>query len=497
MGRNRTDPALASTPRTYSTYVPFPRQAVFHHIPPWGPKLFKGAIGGVDGGKTTACEQELIELCNRFPGGQSVAIRFRMEGEGEITLLQDLKRLLLPGGFAEWRDGFFVFPNRHHLYIMHGSDYEKLGSLEICAAYVQEAHETGLRLFQTLSARLRHPAGVVDGQPYYRLLFDARGVTEHHWINTEFIKKGWNVDDGEAARARVENPNYAYIRFQTKDNRGRGAWYENELRREHQNDPLWCKVYIDGEIGFDVEGQPVFGDSYDPTVHISPETLEPDDSLPILRSWDYGYRAPGVTWSQYTRAGRFVVLRELAPRNLTTEALIEQAAALQHAEFRGRSGSGYLDFCDRAGDSVESVSTERDIELVERAFNTYCTFRYANREYGLGILRRLMLLTTKVNGVLVPRFSVDPSCATVRSALGGAYHYPDKTQASLSQGPIKGGPYAAVVDTLRYAAQEVVEEDLASQGAMGTPPSDSPRTRRLRSDPEFHPLEKEVFFDIG
>ena len=89
-----------TVPGPYTTYVPKPRQRLFHSIRPLGPKLIKGAVGGLGGGKSTCCEQELVELCLRQPGGNSVAVRKSISNRAELSVLKDLRDMLLPGGHA-------------------------------------------------------------------------------------------------------------------------------------------------------------------------------------------------------------------------------------------------------------------------------------------------------------------------------------------------------------------------------------------------------------
>lgn len=439
----------------YETYLPKPRQALFHSIPAVGSKMIKGAIGGLGGGKTTCCEQELIELCLRMPGGISVAIRKSISGRAELSVLADLKRMLVPGGHAKWvaSENHFRFANGHQLFVLPADDWERMGSAELCAFYIQEAQEISYSFFSALSARLRHKAAYINDRPYWRGLFDARGIKRSHWINKEFVEKAWNVDTPQSERAGAVNPNFVYQKFKSEDNDSLPPGYVDELRREHAGDIPWLKVFIEGEIGFDIEGRPVYGDAFDSTVHVAP--IAEDPTLPILRGWDFGYRAPGVVFSQYTRSGRLLVLRELVPINLSTDSLIDRVVALQAAEFPRRNAGSYLDFGDDQGREVQSSSEYFDIEKIEERLETQVNTRKGAIEIGLNVVRKLMLSSTKSQGRIVSRFAVDPSCETLIDALGGAYFYPEDKP---DKPPIKGGSYVAVSDGLRYTAQLVVEE---------------------------------------
>lgn len=443
------------------SYVPNLRQEVFHHVPPWGPRMIKGYIGALGGGKSTACEQEIIELCMRMPNGLTVATR-KSKKRAALALVLDFRKLL--DGVAEWKAGdeIFEFPNGHVMAVTPSDDFERFGSLELCAFFIQEAHElTDGRVFDALCSRLRNPAGYIDNRPYYRGYLDARGITSSHWINKKFIEVAWDYDSGPEKREKAHQPDFVYLRSRTEDNRENlRPGYIEELRKQHENDLNWIKVFLEGEVGFDVVGQAVFGDSWDPARHVA--EIPEDPSLPILRGWDFGYRAPAVLWTQYTRSGRLLVLRELCPRNLSTEELIQQAVSLQKSAWPARPNHTFRDYGDIAGEQINS-SSFRDIELVEAALSTTVETRKARIEDGLNVLRKLMRDSVKVGPSLASRFAVDESCTTTIEALSGAYYYPDE---NMQQGPKKGLGYDAPPDCLRYIAQLVVEEGYQPMSAV-------------------------------
>jgi hypothetical protein len=194
--------------------------------------------------------------------------------------------------------------------------------------------------------------------------------------------------------------------------------------------------------------------------------ISEDPSLRIMRGWDFGYRAPAVVWSQWTRSGRLLVLSELCPKNLSTDSLIDLAQAHQANLFPRRASQFYIDYADHQGIEVQSTSSLKDLEILEERLGTEVYTRKGNIEYGLNVLRNLMLKQVKHQGSLVPRFAVDKSCETLIAALKGSYSYPEDR---LNAPPLKGGSYVGVCDALRYVAQLVVEEDLTeTYGGYGS-----------------------------
>ncbi len=433
----------------YKTYEPNPRQSQFHAIKPWNARLIKGAIGGLGGGKTTACEQEQALVCLKTPGAKSIAVRKSMN-RSDTSLIEDYRTMLQ--GVATWvpSKSWFQFHNDHKLLVTPADAWDRFGSTQFVSFYIQEAQEVDFKIFDTLTQRLRDPRGVVNGIPWFRGYFDARGVKREHWIYKEFVKQGWNADDGEDARKLVANPDYAWLKFTTYDNEKHLVpGYIKSQVEGHKNNVPWIKMLIEGEFGFDIEGRPVFA-VYRPELHDA--EIVPDRTLPILRGWDFGYNRPAVVWCQYTRDGRLLVLREYCPVGISLQNLCQEVVALQRDWFPDFHTSQYKDYGDIAGDQAQATGPEQ-IEFVENYFQTVVENPGKLRvQVGLDTMRNLMTTLTKSG---MPRFAVDYSCERLREALGGAYYY--KTDVT-DERPVKGEGYDDVVDAVRYIATSIVED---------------------------------------
>jgi len=439
--------------KTFETYVPTPRQKIFHEVAPYNPKLIKAAIGGLTGGKTTACEQEQSYICQRTPGGKSIALR-QVLSDSEMTLIDDYKRLL--AGHAKWSasKSRFTYDNGHKLIVTPANRWDRFGSAELVSFYIQEAQEVDWKIFDALTQRLRGNDGIVDGIPFFRGYFDARGVKKTHWIYKDFVCKAWNVDHPERMRNQAgKNPDWVYVKFTSYDNPHATPGYVDGLVRDHASNIPWKKMMIEGEFGFDIEGRPVF-ECYDPDFHNA--TIVDDPSLPILRGVDFGYNHPAVVWCQYTRDGRLLVLREFCPESMARHELVREVEALQRSWWPNRHESSYRDFGDIAGEQQNSTGVN-DIEFWENHFSTSIESRKARISEGLNVIRKLMTSTKKIGGAIVPLFQVDPECERLCEALGGAYYYEiDKKEDR--EVPVGKG-YRDVADALRYVAQLVAEED--------------------------------------
>lgn len=449
--------------KVWESYVPNARQKQFHEIRPFNPKLIKGAIGGLGGGKTTCCEQEQAWICQKTPYGKSVAMRSTMN-RSDLTLIDDYMRIL--AGHAKWvaSKNWFRFDNEHKLIVTPADDWDRWGSLELVSFYIMEAQEVEYTVFDALSQRLRGKEALIGGVPLWRGYFDARGVKKRHWIYERFVKKAWDIDTPPSQRDTPgKNPDFAYVHFRTYDNLEHlpVGYVEGQLR-DHQGNIPWQKMMIEGEFGFDIEGRAVF-ECYDPDIHCA--EIYPDPTLPILRGWDFGYNHPAVVWCQYTRDGRLLVLNEFCPETLARHDLVREVLAIQEAEWPDRHPALYRDFGDIAGEQ-ENTTGLTDIEYVENALQTSIESRKARISDGLNALRKLMTSIKKMgDGRSVPLFQVDPKCERLCEALGGAYYY-ETDKKNDEERPVGKG-YRDVVDALRYIAHLVVEEEPGVSSSYG------------------------------
>lgn len=446
--------------KVWETYKPNAKQEIFHAIEPWPITLADGRkadalvklfAGGLGAGKSTACEQEQAMVCLRTPGGKSIAVRQSME-RSDSSLIEDYRKIL--AGHARWVPSkhWFQFDNGHLLMVMPSDKFDRYGSVEIVSFYMQEAQEMKYQIFDALEQRLRHPAGVIDGMSFYRGYLCARGVKKDHWIYKEIVERGWDASTPKDKRYRVEAPQRVYVKGQTIDNTMYLApGYRERLLLGHEKDRRWQLMFLEGEFGFDLEGRPVF-EEFDVEEHVA--EVEPDRSLPIFRGIDFGYRRPAVVWCQLMREGRFVVLHELCPQEVSRYDLVKMVESEQQAHFPDYGPMHYRDFGDIAGENENSAGVT-DIEYWESHFQTGVEFRKARIKDGLEVMRNLMNRQGRYQGKRTPMFLVNKSCEKLITALSGGYYYDfDK----LNDEPVKGNGYDDVVDAVRYVCQLVAEE---------------------------------------
>lgn len=451
----RTRARAYAGPDLFESYKPNGRQALFHRVTRWPKfnKLIKGAIGGLGGGKSYCCQQELIEMAMKTPEGKSVAMRESLP-KAEGTLVDEIQKI--GGALLQWSPTKFshYLPNGHQILYLPADKWDRLGSEQFVVGYIQETQEVDYRIWSVLSERLRHPKGIVDGIPYYRLLFDSRPVGSKHWIKEQFIDYAWNVEDGPKLRPHAKKPFYAYCKFQSWDNKEHlRENYIEELMEEHKNEPGWIQMMIYGEIGYSLEGVPVYAETYRPEVHDA--EIQEDPRLPILRFWDFGFRSPAILWAQWTRDGRLLILREFCPKKIERDRFVDEVIARQEIEFPDRDPSQYRDFGDIAGQQITWAGIT-DIEYIEGRLGTVFEGLVKDSvEDGINCVRYLMRKPAPYERQFRTCFMVDTSCVTLREALRGHYFYPEKGH---HKPPQKGNGYDDVADALRFGAQSLVAE---------------------------------------
>jgi hypothetical protein len=136
--------------------------------------------GPADTGKSRACLAKL-DLCAvkyaRMRGGIFRKTRVALTQTAMVTYEE--KVLPQPSGVRfHHEEQEYRYPNGSVLIVAGLDDPEKIKSLELDVAYVQEATELDLGDWEMLRSRLRH-----DVMPYHQLLGDCNPGDPGHWLN--------------------------------------------------------------------------------------------------------------------------------------------------------------------------------------------------------------------------------------------------------------------------------------------------------------------------
>lgn len=217
-------------------------------------------------------------------------------------------------------------------------------------------------------------------------------------------------------------------------------WKEAQKKGLAQND--WNREY---EIDFaSFSGKPVFLHDYDDGRMWVP--FSPSAKYPLIRSWDFGYHHPAVSWCQFIDGAQFVVLESDMGNDIDFRIYARHIIHMSNLYFPNRE---FIDCCDRAGSFVNSTG-DPEVKILVSEFGIIPRYKYFIVDYTLGLVRDLMNGTYKGQ----PRFILNSSASNsiVRDALRGGYHYREPVEGRPEkEDPEQEGYYENAIDPIRYA----------------------------------------------
>lgn len=204
-------------------------------------------------------------------------------------------------------------------------------------------------------------------------------------------------------------------------------------------------------------GKPVFLNDYDPATMFVKCPVSP--KVPIIRSWDFGYHHPAVSWSQFVDGVQLVVLQSDMGNDIDFRLYVRHVLHLGALYFPNRE---YADCCDRAGD-FDRPTGDSEVKILRSEFGIYPVYKYFKVEYTIEEMRKLMHLTHRKQ----PCFLVNdtPSNQLLHDALRGGYHYAEASQnRPEKETPFQDHFYENIVDPVRYTVGNFLGRNPAWSG---------------------------------
>ncbi len=285
-------------------------------------------------------------------------------------------------------------------------DINKLLSLELTGAFINEAREVPKAILDALTGRVGRYPPMADGGPTWSgVLLDSMSPDTDHWLHRlaeEDTPDGWKfysqpAGDGPDAENRGHLPlNY----------------YDRLVAGKSEE---WIRVYIKGEYGYDTDNKPVYPE-YKDSVHCAEEPLEPIKGLPILIGTDFGL-TPASVMSQRTATGQWRFIAELVS---------EDMGAVRHAEhLSAMLDEWFPDFQFRGwGDPAGGQRSQVDERTALQIMSEYTDIDFKSAPTNEFLLRRESVagaLNRMIDGK--PGFLISPACKVTRKGLAGSYHF--------------------------------------------------------------------------
>lgn len=284
--------------------------------------FFRLLTGPIGGGKSVTCIMEILRRCIEMPPGKDGVRRSRWavirntRQQLKDTTLKTFFDWIHPGTMGRWKESEMIFYMKFNdveaeiLFrpLDSPEDVQRVLSLEVSAAFINEAREIPLEIVEALQGRIgRYPK---------------RGDVPEYWCgliadtNPPEIDSTW-YKIAEHLPIEEDNPNSVLECDSFKQPSGLSPEAENKenLRPNYYEDlargktKAWVDTYIHGMYSPNQEGEPVYKDSFRMDKHVSKVPLSPDLSLPVIVGMDFG-RTPSAVFMQLGLDGKLRILRE-------------------------------------------------------------------------------------------------------------------------------------------------------------------------------------------
>lgn len=445
------------------------------------PAFVCGIKGPIGSGKSVTCVMKLLRIAKAQPKSPvdgrrhaRFAVIRNTYPELKTTTIKTWHEWV-PADIGKWRD---EGPPCHHiqtdeldvevLFVALDSpkDVRKLLSLELTAAWINEAREVPKAVLDGLTGRVgRFPTAKHGGCPAPQILMDTNPPDSDHWWYTlaerddstpdrsdllkslaeaeQQLRDAGILADGQRLFSFHAQPGGLSDEAENKDGLshtagGRLGYYARASAGKKAD---WTRVYVDGNYGYVQDGKPVYPE-FDDVFHVRPCEYNP--RLPVSVGVDFGL-TPAATLSQRDVMGRRYVFDELATGDMGAKRFAKLLKAkLDEYGIKAATITG-----DPAGDTRSQSNDEETPFLMLRAEGLDARPAPTNdftlrREAVVAPLERI------IDGK--PGLIIDPRCKALRKGMAGAYNY-KRVQVvgheKYQDKPDKG-MYSHVCEALQY-----------------------------------------------
>jgi hypothetical protein len=435
--------------------------------------FIKGVMGPVGGGKSTLCLMDLMARAyDQTPFNGLRRTKFGILRNTSQQLKATVKPLIdewLVTGPQEstgsplgsWRvtDSTFEIQmpladgTRMHteLILLNADtpdDVRRLLSLQLTAAWVEEAREIDPEVFKGLLGRVdRFPSKVLGGVKYPGVIFSTNAPPLNsfwHKLIVEppdnmrmFIQPPAVLDDGSV---NPEADNLVFL----GDN-----YYPNLMAA---NSDEWVDVYLRNKFGQGNSGQAVYRSTFRSSFHVSKEPLKPipGDAFPLVVGMDNGLQA-AATIMQQTPRGVVNVLSEcFVPEDTTmgVETFLDRLLVPHLTSRYPARRDAFLFVLDPACFQRSQVNEATIAQAVQaRGFRV---LRAGTNDPDKRQLALEGLLNRAVDGG--PGLRFDPGCTHLINALEWGYRYKKSMQTGLSSTAREKNHFSHIAESAEYAA---------------------------------------------
>ena len=322
------------------------------------------------------------------------------------------------------------------------NDVRRLLSLQLTFGVMDEFREINPDIYNALTGRLgRYPDKTMNGV----------GACDDDGKQIHKVWGATNPPDGDTfwEKLLTEPPDNMHVTIQPSGLSQEADWvqflpdgyYENLCEGKSED---WIDVYVHGEFGKSLSGQPVFR-AFNRDVHVSKQALNHIklQTHPLIIGMDFGL-TPACTINQVDAQGRLLTFADLVSDGMGTLRFCrEKLKPLLANRFPGMN---VLIIGDPAGQQ-RAQTDERSVFDILRAEG----FRVISAKSN-SVVARInavdKMLTRTVDGK--PGHLIDPCCTNLIASLRGGYRYKIRQNGEADDKPEKNS-HSHIADAHQYA----------------------------------------------
>jgi len=438
------------------TYIPSPTGGKFHQARDVDTGFVRGLMGPIGSGKSVTCVLDLLLIAmDQEPDAKGVRrSRFaiirntyrelldttietfftwisRESGHwSALNMLFKLKQPLADGTIMEIE---FLFRA-----LDKPDDIKKLLSLELTAAWINEAREISKTVVDMVQGRVgRYPPPVLGPQAtFFGLIMDTNPPDSDHWWyslfeedlpdNHKLFKQPSGTDD---SAENIQNLPRNYYR-----------------NMQAGKDQEWINVYVHGRYGFVSDGKPVYPEYHD-DVHATDLDLSIDipKHQTIYIGIDFGL-TPAAAFGTITASGAVHLIDELVTFDMGAMNFGKLLREKINTQYNGYTTEI---FGDPAGDQRAQTDEITPFQVLSNqgvsAVPTYTNDPIIRREAVADYLSRLDFVGS-------PALQIGSKANMTRKAFAGGYKYKrmQVTGDSRFQDKPDKNKYSHISDAVQY-----------------------------------------------
>jgi hypothetical protein len=416
-------------------YPPGPVAAAFHRSDKFV-RILKGPVGS---GKSSSCCVEIVKHTMKqvpwkgvrrarwavvratYPSLKTTTIKtWEAWFPGHIAPMKWDTPIISRMRIKDCGDGYGMDLEVIFIAMETAQDTDKLRSLELTGAWINEGSEIPKEVFDMVTQRVgRFPPKREGGPVHPCIIMDTNPPDDDSYIYKfdEDKPDGFEFFHQPGGLIRsVDGDKISYAPNPDAENvfnlpQGY-AYYQNMLAGKSDD---WIKVFVLGQYGTTADGKPVYPE-YNDKIHVAESELQVNPGAPIYLGWDFGL-TPSCIVGQISPKGQLLILEELVAEDMGIRQFATDVVRPVLANKYSRNK--FISVGDPAGMN-RAQTDERTCfqELLEAGIAT----EPANTNDFIPRRESVAFYLNRMAGG-EPGFLLSPNCKTLRKGFIGGYRY--------------------------------------------------------------------------